>query len=203
VCSANAYFRGEYEGGAVYLLIKDESYRQRVTNNPVARLLSVFPNSISTYEISDHREALKGYADFLGLSVESRADAIRINDATGKNYATATFDESGRLTNLAGDCRPPEPASNRGKEKIDDATQPLPISGDAVQASDGSTKLSFMQAWLRNCRKYYRGGLVVCTTAAVVVGVLTRIFASLGVAVAAGIIVALVLWFVGFIEYGE
>jgi hypothetical protein len=71
----------------------------------------------------------------------------------------------------------------------------------SVSAGYDTTTVKMIHARLP--QGHYRGGLVVCTTAAVVVGVLTRIFASLGVAVAAGIIVALVLWFVGFIEYGE
>lgn len=98
---ANAYYRGPYEGGAIYLLIKDTQYVQQV-DNPLVRLATVFPQAISTYAISNHKHALTGHAEFLGLSVQPQGNATVVADSQGKQLS-AEFDDQNRLTNLSGD----------------------------------------------------------------------------------------------------
>ena len=100
LCKANAYYRGPYEGGAIYLLIKDTNYVQQV-DHPLARLATVFPQAISTYTIGNHRHALTGHAEFLGLSVQPNGNAIIVADSQGKQLS-AEFDDQNRLTDLSG-----------------------------------------------------------------------------------------------------
>ena len=101
LCRANAYYRGPYDGGAVYLLIKDANYRHTL-DHPLVRLASVFPQAISTYPISNHKHALKGHAEFLGLSVQPQENATIIADSQG-GQLSAEFDGQNRLTSLSGD----------------------------------------------------------------------------------------------------
>src|SRR5262249_51656738 len=102
VCQAAAYYRGPYAGGAVFLLITDPGFRPTV-DEPLGRILTVFPEAISRIAIRDHRAALEGYLRDYGFDARSRSagDAIVVEEA-GKRILTATFDEARRLTRLEG-----------------------------------------------------------------------------------------------------
>jgi hypothetical protein len=69
ICRASAYYRAPYEGGAAYLLIKDDAF-PLCSDAPVARIASVFPQAISSLEIPDHKVAFIGYLEFYGLTFD-------------------------------------------------------------------------------------------------------------------------------------
>ena len=98
ICRANAYYRAPYDGGAAYLLIQDENFPV-CQEPPLARLLSVFPQAISSIEIPDHRLALIGYLDYHGIGFEETVSQVVVKE-NGEEVLTATFDEQKRLTNL-------------------------------------------------------------------------------------------------------
>ncbi len=95
-----AYYRGPYEGGAAFLLITDERLQFQV-DDPLQRILTVFPQAISAMEIADHREALQGYLSHYGFEAESDGDALLLREQ-GQEVLRAEFDEHGRLRELKG-----------------------------------------------------------------------------------------------------
>ncbi len=95
-----AYYRGPYEGGAAFLLITDEELQFQV-DEPLQRILTVFPQVISAMEIADHREALRGYLEHYGLEPEDDGDALFLRQQ-GQEMLRAEFDEHGRLTKMEG-----------------------------------------------------------------------------------------------------
>jgi len=98
VCDADAYYRGPYDGGAVFLLIKDAKF-PRSNESPLARLATVFPQAISTFSIADHRLALKSYLDGAGIAHVKEGNAVIVKEGR-ETVLMATFDKQNRLTNL-------------------------------------------------------------------------------------------------------
>ena len=95
-----AYYRGPYEGGAAFLLINDERLQLQV-DDPLQRILSVFPQAISAMELPDHREALRGYLEHYGLEPhEVEGSLVLIQDS--QEVLRAEFDEHRRLRELKG-----------------------------------------------------------------------------------------------------
>jgi hypothetical protein len=80
VCEADAYYRGPYEGGAAFLLIKDAAFPRR-RESPLARLGHVFPQAIAAFAIADHRLALTSYLDQAGIAYQSDGDAVVVREA--------------------------------------------------------------------------------------------------------------------------
>jgi hypothetical protein len=95
-----AYYRGPYEGGAVWLLITDEQLQFPVAA-PLQRILTVFPQAISVGDVPHHREALRGYLEHYGFEPEDRDGALVVR-AAGEEVLRAEFDELGRLRTLKG-----------------------------------------------------------------------------------------------------
>lgn len=95
-----AYYRAPYEGGAAFLLITDERLQLHV-EEPLQRILTVFPQAISSVELADHREALRGYLEHYGFEpeIENRALLLR---QYGREVLRAEFDTDGRLRELKG-----------------------------------------------------------------------------------------------------
>lgn len=60
------YYRGPYEDGAAFLLITDEQLQFDV-DEPLQRILAVFPQAISALELPNHRKALRGYLQHYGF----------------------------------------------------------------------------------------------------------------------------------------
>ena len=72
VCDADAYYRGPYDGGAAFLLIKDAKFPPS-KEPPLARLAHFFPQAISAFSIPDHRLALTSYLDQYGSFTPTKA----------------------------------------------------------------------------------------------------------------------------------
>jgi len=98
VCRANGYYRGPYEGGAVFLLIQDDSYPCNM-ELPLTRIATVFPQAISALEIPNHRLALLSYLASYGILGRSDGKKIIVEEG-GEARLTATFDEQNRLIKL-------------------------------------------------------------------------------------------------------
>nr|WP_162660490.1 DUF6882 domain-containing protein [Tuwongella immobilis] len=104
ICEANAFYRCPYEGGALYVLIMDESF-PKCTEPPLHQLATVFPQAIASLEIPDHRLALIGYLDHYELGYEQDGEKVVVRE-NGEPVLTATFDEQNRLTNLEATIKP-------------------------------------------------------------------------------------------------
>jgi hypothetical protein len=96
---ADALYRGPYDGGALFLLIKDENY-PKPKQHPAQRIVTVFPQVISGMSISNHRYAFAYYLNSYGLQVEQDGSAVIGKHPDGSTI-TATFDDQRRLTKLS------------------------------------------------------------------------------------------------------
>lgn len=95
---ANAYYRGPYEGGALYMLITDSQITQS-RSDPMSRLSMRFAEAVSNFSIPRHKDALLGYAKTLGLATTQQDDStVLITGDSGE--CTATFDDSGRIIGI-------------------------------------------------------------------------------------------------------
>ncbi len=98
ICRANAYYRGPYDGGAVFLLIQDDSFPCN-TEPPLARIATVFPQAISALEIPNHRLAFLSYLASYDILGRSDGKNVVVEEDSKANL-TATFDEQDRLIKL-------------------------------------------------------------------------------------------------------
>jgi hypothetical protein len=98
ICDADAYYRGPYDGGAAFLLIKDPRF-PRSTKSPLACIAHDFPQAISAFSLSDHRLALTSYLDQCSLSYVVKENAVVVSDGDVA-LLTAMFDQANRLTKL-------------------------------------------------------------------------------------------------------
>ncbi len=102
---ASFYYRGPYDGGAVFLLVKDPQYAPTI-DDPLVRIASVFPELIGSAEmpISDPRAAFIEYLSFYGLPTltnDSLPEGRGVIGKAGGRVVLAVFDEQGRLTHLS------------------------------------------------------------------------------------------------------
>jgi hypothetical protein len=95
-----AHFRGPYEGGAVLLLITDQRLQFDV-EEPLRRVLTVFPQAIAALVMADHREALRGYLQHYDLQAEENGNVLLLRQH-GQVVLQAEFDEHRRLRQLKG-----------------------------------------------------------------------------------------------------
>jgi hypothetical protein len=198
LCKANAYYRAPYEGGAVFLLIKDTTYQRQIVD-PLCRLLSVFPQAISTFEISNHKHALAGHAEYQGLSVQPQGDVVLIADSHGKRLL-AKFDDHNRLVELSGTLK----ATSQSKDttsarQAEQSTDPITYGDRGQIAVPLSRKVGrYLKLWLHHCRMNIVAGIVITAILAVVVGLVTWVFTSLGTAAIVGVIVSALYLIYGF-----
>jgi uncharacterized protein DUF6882 len=104
VCRADAYYRCPYDGGAAFVLIKDENF-PRCTEPPLAHIASVFPQAIASLDIPDHKLALTGYLEYYGLAFEEVETQVVVKEES-EPVLTASFDELNRLTKLEATIKP-------------------------------------------------------------------------------------------------
>jgi hypothetical protein len=98
VCRADAYYRCPYEGGAAFVLIQDPGFPS-CTQPPLRRLVSVFPQAVSSLDIPDHHLALTGYLEYYGIPFQSEGNNVVVRE-NREPVLTAEFDACSRLTNL-------------------------------------------------------------------------------------------------------
>ena len=98
LCGADAYYRGPYAGGAVFLLLTAPTLRRFADDTPL-RFIRIFTEFISAFPC-DHRQALTAYAAYKGFTVRAEAGADVITLPAGAEVR-AEFDALGRLANLS------------------------------------------------------------------------------------------------------
>jgi hypothetical protein len=99
VCKASCYYRDQYEGGSLFILLFDTL----IENQPafdLARLSRQLQFLISNYEIN-HRNALLSYLTIKGFTPIQGASRIACPLPTGE-LLSAEFDAEGRLKTLGG-----------------------------------------------------------------------------------------------------
>jgi hypothetical protein len=94
----DAYYTMPFATGRMAAVIRDDRFRVP-ESNPVARILSVFPQVISAFSITDHRAAFVAYAEAYGLAVDDRPHSVSLL-VNGREHLNAGFDSLGRLTEM-------------------------------------------------------------------------------------------------------
>jgi len=92
----DAYYRGPYEGGAAFFLLRDPRLHLKAPD--AVHIATVFPQLLSGLSISDHRAALLGYLDTRGLEANIEGEQVRA--LVGTSSLVADFDDSNRLAQL-------------------------------------------------------------------------------------------------------
>jgi hypothetical protein len=96
----DAYYTMPFEHGRFAAVIRDDRLRTGVPD-PVARMLTVFPQALAAFPVPDHRVAFAAYARWYGLPIRETPQTIHVL-ADGKDALKAKFDRRGRLTELKG-----------------------------------------------------------------------------------------------------
>lgn len=98
----NAYFRVPYEGGSLFLLIKDDSFPPD-DRHSILRITGSFPQFIQNMQIFDHLTALEHYAKYHDLKItKTRENGLVVLKGVHADGTTlgAIFDARNRLTKL-------------------------------------------------------------------------------------------------------
>ena len=97
LCRADAYYRGPYEGGAVFLLLNAPQVRQYSDDSPL-RFIRIFNEFISAFACS-HRAAFAAYARYKGYPTDTQGDAV-ITALPAGAQVRAVFDPLDRLIEM-------------------------------------------------------------------------------------------------------
>lgn len=98
------YYRGPYDGGALFVLLLEPSLRTDVAH-PLLRFSTVLPELVAGFEVHDHRRAARGLARDLGLSTSGEPGGpLRVQD--GASALAVRFDEAGRMASIEGSLAP-------------------------------------------------------------------------------------------------
>ena len=98
LCEANCYYRGPYEKGAVFLLIKDPAF-EKPSEDPALTITTVFTQVIGAFNV-DHRKAFLGYLSYHGIDAQESDSKVTGKSVHGTEVV-AQFDASGRLQDLS------------------------------------------------------------------------------------------------------
>jgi hypothetical protein len=98
VCNADGYYRGPYDGGAVFVLVQVPQVREQAPPSAM-RFVNTFTQFIATFP-ANHRRALMAYAEYKAGSYTPTAAGLTVQLPGGETIE-ATFDTLDRLTNIA------------------------------------------------------------------------------------------------------
>ncbi|MEO8606305.1 MAG: DUF6882 domain-containing protein [Chloroflexota bacterium] len=98
LCNGDAYYRGPYDGGALFMLIRDDRYPHQ-TINPANRVSTLFPQLIATMPVSNQRQAFLHYLEFY-LAKVSVDDNILTGTFSNKQVVEARFLPDNRLESI-------------------------------------------------------------------------------------------------------
>lgn len=101
---ADFYYRGPYDGGALFLLVKDERCPTRVVNTPehIVNVITGFAASVQTDNL---RLLITHYFQGLGLTI-SQVDEVLTGKFADGSWVDVIFDNLGRLGQVKGNIKP-------------------------------------------------------------------------------------------------
>ena len=91
-----AYHCVHYSTGRVFVVLDEPEQKQ--TEHICARVITMFPQLLSSFDVYDHRHAFQAYLDYYGFTFKSKGDKLSASHASGK--IEAEFDKLNRLTNI-------------------------------------------------------------------------------------------------------
>jgi hypothetical protein len=113
-CHSNAYYRGPYDGGAIFLLIKDASFPSR-DKDVLWNIARTFTQVVANFPVN-HRKAFVEYLRYYELEGEGEGSSIGVHDSEGR-MLVARFDDAGRLLKIEGDVGAPPAKKPRKKRR--------------------------------------------------------------------------------------
>jgi hypothetical protein len=97
ICESGCYYRGPYEGGAIFVLI-DSSVLKEKTVTSAVRMAAVFSQLINLFSL-DHLISFNAYLEYKKCKIEREDNIIRGELPNGE-IIEGEFDDYKRLTNL-------------------------------------------------------------------------------------------------------
>ncbi len=97
--NSSGYYLGNYGQGTMVVTIKDDSI-DNTESEEFSRILTVFPELISTFEIQNHKNAFTNYLSQKGYELTSNKNEIKA-EKNGQ-IITAVFNDDNLLINLNG-----------------------------------------------------------------------------------------------------
>lgn len=97
VCHADCYYKGPYEGGAVFLLLTAPQLKAHADDTAL-RFVRIFTTFISQFAC-DHRTALTAYAAYKGYKCETRGSRVTCISPQGEPVRVE-FDGEGRVAEM-------------------------------------------------------------------------------------------------------
>jgi hypothetical protein len=98
IYGGDSFYRGPYDNGAMFMLIKDPKYPQ-LEHHPIHRVVEIFPQLLGYVPIKEQRTALYYYLQSYDLSPQADGEALVAHHSDGLSLR-ATFDHRERLINL-------------------------------------------------------------------------------------------------------
>ncbi|MBW1653901.1 DUF6882 domain-containing protein [Flavobacterium quisquiliarum] len=95
----SGYYLGNYGQGTMVVTIKSDLI-DNVESEEFSRILTVFPELISTFEIQNHKNAFTNYLSQKGYELTSNGNEVKAEK--DGNIINAVFNENNLLTNLNG-----------------------------------------------------------------------------------------------------
>ncbi len=98
LCRAACYYRGPYDGGAVFLLIPEASQVTAKLPTTPLQVIQTFTQLIQAMPLN-HRRTLESYLKYKGYSCKATPSGLEATNIERQNIY-ATFDSADRLTGL-------------------------------------------------------------------------------------------------------
>jgi hypothetical protein len=76
VCRSGGYFRGPYEGGALFMLIDERDFPPRRGGATPLQITRTFMETVQIYELSNHRTAFKHYLEYHNAGVAEEGSMV-------------------------------------------------------------------------------------------------------------------------------
>ncbi len=95
----SGYYLGNYGQGTMVVTIKDDSI-DNTESEEFSRIITVFPELISTFEIQNHKNAFTNYLSQKGYELTVNGNEVKAQK--NDKVINATFNENNLLTNLNG-----------------------------------------------------------------------------------------------------
>lgn len=110
VCQADAYYRGPYEGGAVFFVIQQSPLQTREPASPI-ELVNLMSSIISQFSV-DHKVMVRSLLQQQGYDLTEGADKIIASSADSKEIVI-NFDNAGRISEMQTTAKPASGSTNK------------------------------------------------------------------------------------------
>jgi hypothetical protein len=100
LANADAYYRGPYEGGAVFVMVRLPDDAPRPVDGDLLRAFRTLSASLMGLPVPIRRQAVRNYLNWVGLKTEDQGRDLIGRDSSGESV-TVSFDGLGRIGQLS------------------------------------------------------------------------------------------------------